>query len=140
MRQPASVLGARLGNVGLPHEGLGVRRFIIMLLIGATALVGAVSPAVAGSSPLADVLVSGVVGEAPTLEFSEPFSTNRTVSREVTVGTGATVTKGARVLIDFLVVDARTGKKIESSFGVGHVSVVRGAEALPSTSRSVRVR
>jgi peptidylprolyl isomerase len=96
-----------------------VRRLVVVVLLGSIALVGAAIPAGArSSSPLADVQVTGPVGEKPTLEFTKPFSTKKTVHREITAGAGAELAKGDKVSLNILVVDARTGTEIENSFGV----------------------
>jgi peptidylprolyl isomerase len=101
-----------------------VRRLTVFLLLGSIALAGTAIPAGAESTSFADVKVKGAVGVVPTLDFSTPFSAETTVHREITRGTGAKVPKGAKVAIDYLVVDARTGKQLESSFGMGPASIV----------------
>lgn len=93
-----------------------MRRLVVFPLLSALALAGTAVPASAGSSPLEDVEVAGAVGEKPTVTFTKPFSTKKTIHRDITAGTGGKLGKGDKVTFNYLALDARTGKEIESSF------------------------
>jgi peptidylprolyl isomerase len=98
-----------------------VRRLAVLFtavsfaLVGATA--GAVDAAGAAATPLAPVKVSGAVGAAPTLKFAKPFAVKTSAHQVTTTGTGPALVKGQNVSFDYLIVDGRTGKQLESSFG-----------------------
>ncbi len=68
------------------------------------------------SSDLEDVEVVGDPGAAPTLEFPEPFGVEETASRLIDEGGGEAIVPGAVVTFHFLIVNARDGKALQSSF------------------------
>jgi peptidylprolyl isomerase len=70
------------------------------------------------SASLDAVTVGGKQGAAPTVSLTKtPFSVTKTVSKVITPGAGATVTKGQMVRVDFLLVDGRDGKERDTTFG-----------------------
>jgi peptidylprolyl isomerase len=94
-------------------------------LIAAAALVAGCSSA-AGTddtttnqitTDLAAVNVTGKAGEKPVLEVETPFSATKTDRRTLTAGTGAIVTAGQRVTIDYLGVNGTDGKEFDTSYG-----------------------
>jgi peptidylprolyl isomerase len=101
-----------------------LRRLGLVLLVSSVALVGTAIPAAAGASPLTDVTVTGAVGTEPTLKFTKPLSTAKTVHRDIVNGTGKKLAKGDKVTFQYLAVDGRTGKQIESSFDKSPASLV----------------
>jgi peptidylprolyl isomerase len=103
-----------------------VRRLATLLSIVTLALAGtaaAVSaPAGAATTPptaLAKVKVVGAVGQAPTLKFAKPFAVKTSVHQVAIPGTGAVLTTGQHVTFNYVLVDGRTGKSVETSFGTG---------------------
>jgi peptidylprolyl isomerase len=108
-------------------KGLVVRRLVVSLLVasiafaGSLAFVGIAAPAGARTATrtasLAKVTVTGAVGQEPKVTFSAPFSTKASVHRQLQAGTGAKLTKGAKITFNFVVVDGRTGTPFESTFG-----------------------
>lgn len=86
--------------------------FLVVLL--AVSLV----PAHAGAAGngLDEVVVSGAFGERPTLQFDTPFSVKKSVSDVVTRGTGTESAKGSQLVIDYVIVDGRTGAEVETSY------------------------
>ncbi len=97
-----------------------MRRLVVILTLLATALavVGAAAgSAGAAATPLGNVTVAGTVGTKPALKFAKPFTVKASTHRVVTTGAGAKLATGEKVTFDFLLVDGRTGKQIETSFG-----------------------
>lgn len=93
------------------------RPAVLVLVIALAGLTALVAPASAASGSLDKVTVSGAEGEKPTLKFPKDLAVKKTVSREVTEGTGETVAKGNRIIFDFVAVNARTKKELQSSYG-----------------------
>jgi peptidylprolyl isomerase len=104
-----------------------VRRLTLVPLLAAVVLAGSVAVAggAAGAAKpsLSSVTIQGTEGEKPTLEFTTPFAASTSAHRVITKGTGATLTKGAKVTIDYVVVDGRTGKEVDTSFGTEPVAM-----------------
>ena len=97
-----------------------VRRAAVLLLVltSALAAVGVAAPgAVAANGPLAAVTVSGAAEAKPTVTFDKPFTVKKTADHVVTPGTGAALTKGQTITFDYVLVDGRSGKELETSFG-----------------------
>src|SRR5439155_21696601 len=80
---------------------------------------GAVGPSVAGAAaePLAAVTVSDDVATKPTVTFDKPFAVKRTTDKVVPAGTGAALAKGQTITFDYVLLDGRTGKELEASYG-----------------------
>jgi peptidylprolyl isomerase len=100
-----------------------VRRLGLVLLLGSLALVGTAIPASADTSSLGKITVTGDVGAKPTLDFTVPLSTAKTLHRNLVTGSGPKLGKGDKVSFQYLVVDGRTGKEIESSFDKSPASI-----------------
>jgi peptidylprolyl isomerase len=107
-----------------------VRRPAILILIlaaamalGASAL-AAVPAGAAAASPLDKVTVTGDPGAKPTVKFAKPFAVKKTTDSVVTAGTGAALASGQTITFDYLLVDGRTGKEIQTSYGVTPASLV----------------
>jgi FKBP-type peptidyl-prolyl cis-trans isomerase len=101
-----------------PVKAAVVRRFVVLLLVVSSALAASIGVAVAASpSPLAPVTVSGDVAAKPTVTFKKPFAVKKTADKVVTAGTGATLAKGEKITFDYLLVNGRTGKELETSYG-----------------------
>jgi peptidylprolyl isomerase len=98
-----------------------VRRSAVVVLLvvlssAAAALVGVPSSG-AAASPLAAVTVSTDLSTKPTVTFHKPFAVKKTTDEVVTPGTGATLAKSQTITFDYLLVDGRTGKELETSYG-----------------------
>ena len=89
---------------------------LVVLSSAAAALVGVPSSG-AAASPLAAVTVSTDVSTKPTVTFHKPFAVKKTTDEVVTPGTGATLAKSQTITFDYLLVDGRTGKELETSYG-----------------------
>jgi peptidylprolyl isomerase len=103
-----------------------VRRFVVLLLVVSSACVlsmGVASIGVAvaatpsAATPLAPITVGGDVAAKPTVTFKKPFAVKKTANQVVTAGTGAALTQGQRITFDYVLVDGRTGKELETSWG-----------------------
>ena len=102
-------------------KGSQVRRFAALVFaissaFAALTTLGAVSTATAATS-LASVTVTGDAAAKPTVKFAKPFAVTKTTAKVVTAGTGAALVKGQRITFDYVLVDGRTGKELETSFG-----------------------
>jgi FKBP-type peptidyl-prolyl cis-trans isomerase 2 len=105
-------------------KGLVVRRLVVSLLVGSLAIVGVAVAAGASTTSLAQVTVTGDVGQKPTVTFSAPFSAKSSGHREIQAGTGTKLVKGEKITFDFVVVDGRTGLELQSTYGQTPVSAV----------------
>jgi peptidylprolyl isomerase len=95
-----------------------VRRFVVLLLVVTAAFVASIGVAVAAvPTPLAPVTVSGDVAAKPTVTFKKPFALKKTANQVVTAGVGAPLAKGQTITFDYVLVDGRTGKELETSYG-----------------------
>jgi peptidylprolyl isomerase len=99
-----------------------VRRFVVLLLVVSSAFVASIGVAVAATptaaaGPLAAVTVSGDVAAKPTVTFKKPFAVKKTADKVVTAGAGAALTKGQTISFDYVLVNGRTGKELETSYG-----------------------
>jgi peptidylprolyl isomerase len=95
-------------------------------------LVATITPAASASDPLAKIAIAGAIGEEATLEFAKPFATKKSLHREVVAGTGEKLTKGSKVTFDYVIVDGRTGKQLDSSFGAQPGSLVLDKSQAPA--------
>jgi peptidylprolyl isomerase len=86
----------------------------------ATPVLAAAAP---DRSPLAEVTVTGDVGVKPTVEFSTPLSSAKTLHRQLVAGTGKKLARGDKVTFDYLALDGRTAKELESSFDTSPATI-----------------
>jgi peptidylprolyl isomerase len=100
----------------------------LLLVAGCAGSSGAKhSTSTSTSSSLSDITVAGDVGKAPTLKLAKtPFSVTSTLTKVISAGTGPTIVKGQRVRVDYLLVNGRTDKAADSTFG--KTSVVFNAD------------
>ncbi len=98
-----------------------MRRLVVLLVVVSSAFVASIGVAVAATpraaTPLAPIKVSGDVAAEPTVTFKKPFAVKKTAHSVVTAGTGAALAKGQTITFDYVLVDGRTGKKLETSWG-----------------------
>jgi len=123
------VTGSLLNPVGEP-KAARVRRpavvlFTLSLALGALAILAVPTGAGAASSnPLGAVTVSTDTSTKPTVKFAKPFAVKKTADSVVVAGTGETLPAGSTITFDYLLVDGRTGKEIQTSYGVTPASLV----------------
>ncbi len=101
-------------------------RLILLLLLPVALLAGcsgsshasSSSSSTTASSSLDGVTVTGSAGQVPTLKLAKtPFSVTNTVTKVLTPGSGPTIVKGQRVRVDYLLVNGRTDKAADSTYG-----------------------
>ena len=71
------------------------------------------------NSDIKAVTVTGVLGSKPAVTVPTPFSVKATDKVLLTKGTGATVTAGQRVTVDYTGFNGTDGKEFDSSFDKG---------------------
>lgn len=101
---------------------------------------GGAADASSSASPagrLADVVVGEGDGGAPTLEFATPLTTDTTEVRVLDEGTGEEVADGSRLVLDYLIVNARDGETFDSSFEAEPITVVVDDNLLPGLSKGL---
>ena len=110
-----------------------MRRLGVLLLVIAMAGIGVLAvPASAAGGPLAKVTVTGAEGEAPKVHFAKGLSVKKSTSLELTAGTGEKLTKGTRIIFDYVAVDGRNRKVLDSSYGKKSVTLTLDPkQALP---------
>jgi peptidylprolyl isomerase len=96
---------------------------VVSIALGASAVVFA-APAGAAANTLSAVTVSTDTSAKPTVTFDKPFAIAKTADSVVTPGTGEKLDKGATITFDYVLVDGRTGKEIETSYGNTPASLV----------------
>jgi peptidylprolyl isomerase len=70
-----------------------------------------------GDSALSAVKVDGTAGEKPTVTVKAPFSVKETSTRVITAGKGPKVATGQKVVADYVLLNGRDGKELQSTFG-----------------------
>jgi peptidylprolyl isomerase len=88
---------------------------VVSLALGACAVLAA--PAGAAANTLSAVTVSTDLGTKPTVKFDKPFAVEKTATSVIAPGAGDALAQGQTVKVDYVVIDARTGKEIESNYG-----------------------
>jgi peptidylprolyl isomerase len=99
---------------------------VVATAVGAAAAVAA--PAGAASDPLSKVTVSTDTSTKPTVKVAKPFAIKKTADSTIAAGTGAALTSGQSVTFDYLLVDGRTGKEVQTSYGAQPASLVLDAK------------
>jgi peptidylprolyl isomerase len=93
-------------------------RALALLAVPALLLAACGSDSTGGGSPeLKSVAVSGKAGEKSTVKVDGPVKMTATSTRVETAGSGATIKPGQKVVVDYLVLNGRDGKELETSFG-----------------------
>lgn len=70
------------------------------------------------TAALSSVKVTGAPDKKPTVTLgSTPTSLAKSGTEVITPGTGATVTKGQRVTVDYVLVNGKNGKEADTTFG-----------------------
>ncbi len=94
------------------------------LVAGALAAAVVAAPAGAATGPLGAITVSTDTSAKPTVEFAKPYVAKKTVDSVITEGTGDVLTTGQTITFDYVLVNGRTGKEIQTSYGVSPASLV----------------
>ncbi|MBA8795256.1 peptidylprolyl isomerase [Friedmanniella endophytica] len=77
------------------------------------------TPTIKPSTNLDKVEVTGAYGKTPKVTFKHPFAIDKTQTKVLSQGSGATVTDTANVSVNYVGIDGRTGKTFDSSFARG---------------------
>jgi peptidylprolyl isomerase len=80
-----------------------------------------------GATGLDAVAVSTDTASKPTVKFDEPFAIKKTADSTVAAGTGEALAAGQTITFDYVLVDGRTGKQIQTSYGATPASLVLDA-------------
>jgi peptidylprolyl isomerase len=73
------------------------------------------------------VTVSTDTATKPTVKFDTPFAVKKTADSVVAAGTGDALAAGQTITFDYVLVDGRTGKQIQTSYGQTQASLVLDA-------------
>jgi len=89
-------------------------------------------------SPL-DVITVGGTAKAPTVAFkTKPLTVKATTTKVVKAGTGATLTKANAITFNYVLVNGKDGKQVESSFGKQTAGMdLSSASLLPGLSKGL---
>ena len=88
-----------------------------------------------------DVVKVGGTATAPTLTLNpKPLSVKTTTTKVLTAGKGATLTKANAILFNYVLVNGKTGKQVETSYGAGKQAAgmdLSSASLLPGLSKGL---
>ncbi len=88
-----------------------------------------------------DSVVVGGTAKAPTLTLkTKPLTVTATTTKVVTAGTGAKLTKANAIMFNYVLVNGKDGKKVESSFDQGKQPAgmdLSSASLLPGLSKGL---
>ncbi len=70
------------------------------------------------------VTVSKDTTTKPTVKFDTPYAIKKTADSVVAAGTGDALAAGQTITFDYVLVDGRTGKQIQTSYGRTPASLV----------------
>jgi len=96
------------------------------------------SSAASATGDLSRVTVSGAAGAKPSVKVPTPFSVKETTERVLTAGTGAVVTQGQKVTVDYSGFNGADGKEFNTSFGQKSPSFLLDAQqTLPGLVKGI---
>lgn len=79
---------------------------------------GSSSTGTSANKALDSITVTGEVGSKPTVKFeTKPTTLTSSGSKVVTEGTGALISKGQEVTVDYLLLNGKDGSEADTSFG-----------------------
>jgi peptidylprolyl isomerase len=84
---------------------------------GLAAVASVAAPVGAATDPLTAVTVSTDTTVKPKVEVDTPFAVKKTANSVVAPGTGEALAAGQTITFDYVLVDGRTGKQIQTSYG-----------------------
>jgi peptidylprolyl isomerase len=94
-------------------------------------------PASTSGTPLDDVEVTGEPGEKPTLDFEQPLEMTETAARVLEEGDGDEIETGSFVTFDYLVVNGRDGKELDTSYDEEPRDLVYEDSLLPGVHKGL---
>ena len=86
-----------------------------------------------------DVITVGGTTKAPTMAFkTKPLSVKATTTRVLTAGTGAKLSKANAIMFNYVLVNGKNGKQVETSFGKQAAGMdLSSASLLPGLSKGL---
>ena len=86
-----------------------------------------------------DVVTVGGTAKAPTVTFkTKPLSVKTTTTKVLTPGTGAKLTKANAIMFNYVLVNGKDGKQVESSYGKQTAGMdLSSASLLPGLSKGL---
>jgi peptidylprolyl isomerase len=109
-----------------------VRRLLV-IVAAAVCAAPLIVPAAGAAVPALDaVTITGLPGEKPTVTFAPPLRVKTSISQVRVQGAGTKATKGSQLLLDYVILNGRTGEEIETSFGSNPVTLVLDKTAQPA--------
>src|SRR5688572_18359634 len=125
-----------------------MRRPLIAALVAVALVAGCgdeEEPASSTGTPLDEVEVSGDAGEKPTLDFEQPLELTETTTRVLEEGDGDEIATGSLVTFDYVFVNGRDGKELDTSYDKEPAELVyedslmagvyKGLDRVPAGSR-----
>ncbi|MCW2780770.1 MAG: peptidylprolyl isomerase [Marmoricola sp.] len=94
-----------------------------LALAGCTSSNDPTDPGSSGVGPLPGVVVTGKVGEPPTITFKTPLKLDESRSKVLDQGTGSPIISDQLFVLELTLVDGRTGKKVISTYDQGRSAV-----------------
>jgi peptidylprolyl isomerase len=94
-------------------------------------------PKVKASTNLDAIKVDGTYGKVPKITFKAPWAIDKTQTKVLTSGSGATVQAGQSVTVNYYGVNGRTGKKFDESFSRGQAITFSLAQVVPGFSKGL---
>lgn len=79
---------------------------------------------VGAATGISAVTVSADTAAKPTVKFAKPYATKKTAKAVITEGTGDALAKGQAITFDYVLVNGRNGKEIQTSYGTTPASLV----------------
>jgi peptidylprolyl isomerase len=104
-----------------------VRLRPVAILVALVVALGAAAVAAvpAGAATAIDaVTVSTDTAVKPAVQFKKPFAIKKTADSVVAAGTGDVLKKGETITFDYVLVNGRTGKEIQTSYGSSAAALV----------------
>jgi peptidylprolyl isomerase len=97
---------------------------VVSVALGTAVVIAASAGAATGIDA---VTVSTDTATKPTVKFDAPFAIKKTANSVVAAGTGDALVTGQTITFDYVLVDGRTGKQIQTSYGGSPASLVLDA-------------
>lgn len=83
------------------------------------------------------ISVTGAAGKAPTVKADWPVKIAKTTSKVLTAGSGRTVDAGATVTVNYVGMNARTGKAFDSSYSRGKAASFALDQVVPGFKKGL---
>ncbi len=81
--------------------------------------------------------MTGAYGKEPKVTFKAPFAISKTQTKVLSEGDGPAIKEGASVTVDYVGINARTGKTFDSSFSRGEPATFNLAQVVPGFGKGL---